>query len=288
MNTALIITVTLLVIISALMLLLIPPLIPVPDPYSAYNIYWDGYSKAVSICNASISYYGINNATAIILIPMIKPPKSLVEELMNFTVSGGTLIIISNGGYYGNYILKYMGLNAAFANTTVVDPIMNFVNEHLPVATVSTNYQEVIGAQYVILDNTTYIEVPNEGNYEVMVWTSPFSTSGITKGPFPIVVLTHYGRGIIVLISDPAIFMNSLINHYGNAQLLRWLCSGKRVVYMEGFIERISPLSILRIYGHYAYKYLRSGSIRYLLVVLPMVPLMVLVIVRETRGGIRG
>ncbi|MGC8542491.1 MAG: DUF4350 domain-containing protein [Vulcanisaeta sp.] len=268
-----------LVIFIAVMLIA-PPLLPVPDPYSAYNIYWNGYSKAVHVCNASISYYRISNASVIIMIPMIKPSVGFVNQLINFTRSGGTLIILSNGIYYGNYILKTMGIDASISETPIVDPIMNYINEHLPLAVINSKYADVIGAKYIVLDNSSYILISNGYNYDVITWTSSYSMSGDLKGPFPVIVSIPYGNGTVILIADPSIFMNSLLNYYGNEQLLKWLCSGKRVIYLEGFIEKVTPLAFLRMFDDYLYAGFSAGGIKYLLITLPLILLIIWIIVR--------
>ncbi len=161
MNYPLIIAIVIILIIA---LILLSPLLPVPDPYSAYNIYWNGYSRAVNICNATVRYYGISNAHIIMLIPMTKPPSNFINELVNFTKSGGVLIIISNGEYYGNYILNAMGIGAEFSNSSVIDPVMNYVNPSLPIAMISPAYQGSIGAQYLLLDNSSYIVLVGNEN----------------------------------------------------------------------------------------------------------------------------
>ena len=282
MNYPLIIAI-MIILITALILL--SPLLPVPDPYSAYNIYWNGYSKAITICNATVRYYGTNNASVIMLIPMMKPSITLINELINFTRSGGVLIIISNGEYYGNYILRAMGINAEFSNSSIIDPIMNYVNPSFPIAVVSPTYQGIIGTQYLLLDNSSYIVLMGNEDAVIIAETSPFSEVNGVNGPFPVITKMPYGSGSVVLIASPSMFMNSMINYYGNSALLHWLCSGGNVVFLEGFIAKVTPLAILRVYGHYAYTGLRTLWTKYLIVVLPIAIVIVIMIVDELRGG---
>ena len=274
-----------LILLALALLVLIPPLIPEPNPYDAYNIYWNGYSAAISYCNATVSYGNIQNASTVILIPMIKPTQYFVSQLMNFTRSGGTLVILDNGQYFGNYILSVMNVSARFSGYIVIDPILDYVNEHLPIALISSKFINVIGTQYVLLDNSSYILLLGSGDYTVIAKTSIFSVSGNNSGPFPVVVLIPYGNGSIILISDPAIFMNSIINKYGNSNLLHWICGKGRTVFLENFIAKVTPLSVLMIYGDYVYSASHITGVNYLLVVVPLILVMIWAIVREIKGG---
>ena len=276
--------ITAIIILMIAALILMSPLLPIPDPYSAYNVYWNGYSEAVYLCNATVKYYGINDAKTVIIIPMIKPSPSFIGNLINFTRNGGVLIIISNGVYYGNYILKYMGINASFSNSSIIDPVINYVNPNLPIAMINPAFQNAIGAQYILLDNSSYIILPGKGNYIIIAETSSFSKAGNINGPFPVIAEIPYGNGSVILIADPSIFMNSMINYYGNSALLRWLCDHGNTVFLEGFIARVTLLDVLRIYGKYAYTELMTVWAKYLIMTALLVTMAVILMIKEVRG----
>lgn len=249
--------------------------IPSTDPYSPYNPYWNGYSGAVKVCNATITYYDLNNASTVILIPMVKPGTAFIQELTRFLNRGGTLIILDNGMYFGNYILNALNVTERFSETPVIDPVINYGNEHLPIA------KSILpNATYVLLNNPTYIR--NVVNGDVIVWSSQYSSSGGVMGPLPIVVVVDYGNGRLILVADPAMFINSMLGEYGNEELLKWMCLKGPVVFLDGYIAKPSIISTIREYLIFTYGYTHSIGVNYLLTIMPI---LIVTIWFTVRGG---
>lgn len=258
------ITYVVLLIIMALIILVVTALYaPSTDPYSPSNPYWDGYLSAVRICGANITYYEIGNASTVILIPMVKPGNSFIARLKGFLNGGGTLVLLDNGMFFGNYILTKLNITERFASTPVIDPVINYGNEHLPIA-IST----LPGINYVVLNDPTYIL--NAPSDSVVLWSSQFSSAGDVKGPLPIVAVVNYGHGKLILVADPAMFVNTMLGLYDNEELLEWLCSRKPVVFINGYVAKISPISIIREYLVLSYEYVRIAGVNYLLAIIPI------------------
>ncbi|GAB6948047.1 hypothetical protein JCM16161A_21770 [Vulcanisaeta sp. JCM 16161] len=272
-------------LLSPALLLLIIILIalgPSLTPFDAYNTYWDGYSTASSIC-LKPTYTLPNNLTgisSIFIIPETNLSRPLVNSLLNYVVNGGRLVVIMGNRTLSNQLLSELGVGSRFMGGVIEDPVLNIINEKFPLAFIVSNPVVATNATVIALDDAAAIRI-NDPNAVVIAVTSEFSVLGNSTGPFPVVVAVPIGRGYVVLVSSPGIFINSMINEADNAEFLASLCGNGTALFLEGALAS-NPQVIVRAWLLTAYAYLSTYPINYLTIVMPIViTIMVLLIRRQ-------
>jgi len=271
----------LLSIIAVVVLIIAVALGPSLAPFDVNNTYWDGYSTAASIClKPAYALNGPINASAVFVIPEIRIPRSQVDLLLNYVEGGGRLVVI-NGGPWSNELLRELGLSSRFLNTVIQDQTLNYVNNKFPLAFAISNPAIPINASVIVLDNATPIMIEDPGAV-ILAETSPFSRAGNESGPFPVIVAIPLGRGYVILISTPSIFMNSLINEASNSELLRDLCNGT-ALYLENTLAMNNAQLLTRSYLYTAYSVMLIYPLNYLLITLPLLISSIVLLIRGKR-----
>jgi len=271
----------LLSIIAVVVLIIAVALGPSLAPFDVNNTYWDGYSTAASIClKPAYALNGPINASAVFVIPEIRIPRSQVDLLLNYVEGGGRLVVI-NGGPWSNELLRELGLNSRFLNTVIQDQTLNYVNNKFPLAFAISNPAIPINASVIVLDNATPIMIEDPGAV-ILAETSPFSRAGNESGPFPVIVAIPLGKGYVILISTPSVFMNSLINEAGNSELLRDLCNGT-ALYLENTLAMNNAQLLTRSYLYTAYSVMLTYPLNYLLITLPLLISSIVLLIRSKR-----
>lgn len=268
----------LLSIITIAALVIVVALGPSLTPFDVNNTYWDGYSTAASICLKPV--YVLNgpiNASAVFVVPEVEIPRAQVDLLLRYVEGGGRLVVI-NGGPPSNELLRELGLNSRFSGAVIEDPVLNYINDKFPLAFIVSNPLLPINASVIVLDNATPIIIRDPGSI-VLTETSPFSRAGNESGPFPVVVAVPLGRGYVILVSTPSIFMNSLINEAGNSELLRALCNGT-AIYLENALAVNNAQLLIRSYLYSAYFAMLTYPLNYLLITLPLIATSIVLLIR--------
>lgn len=268
------------VLITAIILLAlvaILTLMPTNIPYDTNNPHWDGYSKAAKICGLRQIYQisSINDYSLIFLIPQVPPSQSLIKQLSRFITNGGKLVVLSNNLMYGNSVLKGLGVsNVEISNGTVMDFVFNLGSPYMPLCYVS-NTMLINESLIVALDNASPLIV--SGNAVVIASTSPLSKASSSVGSFPVIAYTKYGKGYVIIISTPAVFMNSLINSYNNTEFLRMLCINETSGIIETTLINNDIQLMLRGLLLEVYSILSMKPINYITSIIPLIAVSLIV-----------
>ncbi len=253
-------------------------------PYGPHNEAWNGYSIAASKCLRPV-YYPDYNADSIFIIPMT--PISGEGELAGFVERGGRLVVLG-GNEYAAALLRGLGINASFINGTITDPAFNALNEDFPLAIVLNNPAAPSNATALALYGAEPITI--NGSYAAVAETSILSRAGEGggaggggRGPFLVAAAVPRGRGYVVIVSDPAIFMNSIIGMQDNEEFLQSLCGGKAVLW-AGELRVDSPSRLVRLAIGYAAR-AASTPWSYALIAAPL--LAAAILLNWNRGGRR-
>ena len=270
--------------ISVILLLLITIAIalgPSLTPFDIYNTYWDGYSKAASICLRP-TYSLPNNlsgVSSIFIIPETNISTSLTTKLLNYVVNGGRLVILVGNETITNQLLGELNIGSRFMGGVIEDSVFNVANEKFPLAFILNNSVIPTNATVIALDNAVAIRI-NDPGAVVIAETSRFSVVNNVTGPFPVIVAIPVGRGYVVLVSSPGAFMNSMIGEADNAAFLRSLCGDGTALFIEGALAG-NPQFIIRTGLLTAYGYVSTYPINYLVIIMPIIITIIVLLIRR-------
>lgn len=252
---------------------------PSTADFYVMNPFWNGYEKLVSYTNA-IPIFTRDNFTSTIqrilsmnqqyntVIVTISYTNYTLEEISliyEYVKSGGSLIVLDDFSPSANYLLSRLGLNLYINNTGVlIDPLYYYKDPHLPKVR-----GRIENKAYDIILNYASVINGNLSNAEILIESSPFSYLDLDNsgtwdpnepfGPFIIGVRIGIGRGTLILISDPSIWLNSMINLADNLSFAKRLLNNKTIYIDQSHIPKplqeslrehfINLIDIFRSYG---------------------------------------
>jgi hypothetical protein len=231
--------------------------------YMEGNTTWNGIKDFVSSFDANtIDSLGILDSapkdSILLAIPTLSYGEKDLGSLAQFISNGGTLLLMDDFGY-GNTFLQYLKLDVRFAPGVLLDPLFCYKNQELP-RIVSFSPALAAGSINAITLNRG-TSLTSVGNGDVLAQSSDMSFMDLNengtwnqnepKGPFVVAAEYRINAGSIVLVSDPSIIINSMLDVDENAAFMRYLTTGKG----EGsqlYIDRShlieSPLDISKLF----------------------------------------
>ena len=220
--------------------------------FGVYNSAWNGasgLSKQANAVNASsdvilkTSAYTTTNpnqTVAFILSPKTRYNSSDRARLKQFVSNGGTLVIANDFGSHGNGLLKATGATARFNGQVVRDERHNYRSPAFPKATNVSNSSLTNNVTALTLNYGTTLK-PN--NATPLVRTSEFAyldTNGNEQlddnenmTSRPVVTIESVGKGHVIAVSDPSIFINAMLKRPGNQQFAQNIISGHSHVLLD-------------------------------------------------------
>jgi len=225
---------------------LLVPTIKTTQPYSVFNREKDGCSNFFKLM------YSINNNTQPLIYPynkkdlkensvlfIISPDVGFTEEEIESLkeyISSGNILILADNSTEGNSILKHLNISFRFSK----DPLYDI-----------TRPVELYSQGYILMENPSVILGKDRGT--VVVYSSRSSRMGEYPEPgeestYSLIVERDYGRGKIVLISDPTIFKNEFFNY--NREFLKgyFNYSEKSAVYFDEYHHLdVNPQNVVTV-----------------------------------------
>lgn len=230
--------------------------------YSIYNNNWNGLSTFRAVIESegyqvkplisSLSCINrINNKSVLFIIgPSTFYDTLSAPALIDYLSKGGKVIIADDFGSsssllsFLSVIIPGVGL---FEGHLLLDSGSYDKNVSLPVITYFSSHPIFNGVNAIMLNYATIIA----GSMTFLAYTSSLSwldananyayDAGELIGPFPVVASTVYGNGTIILISDPSVFNNDMINRADNLRfavnLVNWAAdynTSTLVIFDEG------------------------------------------------------
>ncbi len=214
----------LVILTAALVILLIIVIwfFPSDEDFRIENPFWNGVKEmgsnypATPLESLSALPSPPQEAT-LIIIPYLTFTPDELEELSSFVTRGGTLILADDYGY-GNQILANMGLKARFARQSLLDPLSNYRNKWFPLIPHFNPSALTSNINSLVFNHATSLTgVEPE---DILALSSSFSfldsngnqtwDEGEPAGSLPVISRHKLGDGMIILISDPSIFINSM------------------------------------------------------------------------------
>ncbi|GAA0240986.1 DUF4350 domain-containing protein [Haladaptatus pallidirubidus] len=250
--------------------------------FGIYNSAWDGSSKlsaeaeatgsTVTVARSVEEYDSVppKGTIAFVLSPDKPYNPSARQNLQQFVQNGGTLVIAEDFGSHSNALVQALGVNARFDGHLVRDDRYNYQSPALPVAHNVKNHSYTENVSALTLNHGTAIRTQNgsaivQSSGYAYLDTTPNSkldnNETITNHS---VVTTHsVGQGQVVLVSDPSIFINSMLERPGNKAFVQNLVSEHENVLLDtSHTSQLPPLmaAVLFIRDSAAAQILLGGS----------------------------
>lgn len=218
---------------------------PATDDYNPENPFWNGLKTLKNITNATYitsitqlkQIITPQQITVLILGPE-KPFTTQEAQTIKEILEKGATILVADDFGQANTLLKQLEIPCKFTQHLLVDPIFYYKNQKLPKIfhiekTTWTKNIEELTLNYATTLNITSPEI------KILATSSKYSYLDINinnqwdpeepKGNQPILAQTNIKEGTLLLLSDPSIFINSMINKSNNTQLLKNIIEGKTV-----------------------------------------------------------
>ncbi len=246
--------------ISLTILLMLMIIIPSTDDFSPDNPLWNGLTSFYHEFNASIvDVRSLSSMPREAVLLIIGPSYNLsIADAIGIRrlVEGGMTLIIADDFGSGNSILEDLGISTHISGKVLRDEIFMYRSPSLPRAIARINNS--VFELYLNYPST----IEPDGKGICIAYSSPFSyldinlngihDDGEPYGPFCIIYMEPLGSGKVFIISDPSIFINSMIGLGGNLAMMKSIV-GSRNVYI-----------LTRLWSESRYTYVRSLVIEFL------------------------
>jgi hypothetical protein len=225
------------------------------DDFSTYNPEWNGSKQIKNDLSENhtvislpitddISAYDPDTTAYVILRPESNFSKKDGDIIKKFIENGGLLILADDFGS-GNNLLNNLTIRIAFSNMLMLDDVNYWENITFPVvATNITNVSNVtmnFPTSLIIKDNSVKILASSS----MFSWLSTGNMERRSGGSFPVIASTASGKGTIIAIADPSIFINSMLAMSDNRLLLGKLVENRNIIIFDE-TTRMPPISIIQ------------------------------------------
>ena len=212
---------------------------PTNSDFKGENPSWNGARaflddfRALPLSSLDVLLAAPQEST-LLVIPYMEFTTSDLKILENYVSSGGKLVVLDDYGF-GNHILEHLKIETRFTGNQLLDTLFNYENENFPkiVNFVSESTTSEIGN--LVFNHATSLENVPQDN--IIAWSSYFSfldenqnseyDEGEPEGPFPVIANFQIGKGELVLISDPSILINSMLEMGDNRRFLENIAQGQ-------------------------------------------------------------
>jgi hypothetical protein len=247
---------------------------PSMDDFDLDNPGWNGLSKFKSMVEPNSGLEGLNPVDSVLfLIGPSKPfSEADVSAFKMFLMEGGLVVLMDDYGS-GNDLLAALNLSARFINVELRDPLFRGKDSRLVKIVDVKASPYTLNVSSLIFNCATALDGVREG--EVLAYSTPFSyldgngnglpDEGEPRGPFPVMAEIEYGEGVLILISDSSLFINSMMDE--NYVLLRGLEADKRV-FIDVLHWEPSKLTLFKADLGRAYDFIKAYEVKYTLLAL--------------------
>lgn len=223
--------------------------------FGAYNPAWDGASDLRSLAesqgaepqvllNTSAYARAGNGTVAVVLSPETGYNASERARIREFLERGGTLVVAEDFGPQGNALLQSVGATARVNGTLLRDERTHYRAPELPLAepVEASNDTSPTGRYTEGVDTLTlnYGTAVEPGNATVLARASGFAylDSNGNGQPddaeplreYPVATVESVGEGRVVVVSDPSLFVNAMLDREGNRAFVANVLAADRVL----------------------------------------------------------
>lgn len=222
-------------------------------PFGPYNYAWDGTSEFrdriaedpdtdLEIVHETDQYEAgdADETVAFVIAPETDYDETDTERIRQFVENGGTLVVLDDFGQHSNELLSAIGASARTDGRLLRDDVTHESAPTMPVVTTVGDTALAPGIDEVTLNHATAVE---PGNATVLLETSEFAyfaeteTGNLSAGDElesrPVMTTEEVGSGQVVVIGDPSILINTMIDRSDNAPLVEGLYANASVVLFD-------------------------------------------------------
>lgn len=231
-----------------------------------YNADWDGTSEIRSAAESAgaettvaqnVSTYAATDPARTLAV--VLSPSDVYgsdgKAVRSFLRSGGTLLVAEDYGPHGNQLLATVEADARVTGTPLRDEQRAGPSPAFPRATAATNHTYTTGVDGLILNHGSTIDA---GNATPLYVSSEFSYLDANRNDAlddsetlrqrPVVTVESVGEGHVIVVSDPSVFLNAMLERSDNAAFLQTLVeSHDRVVLDVSHSAPLPPLVTARL-----------------------------------------
>lgn len=231
--------------------------------FSAHNAAWNGtsglaeQSEAVGVPTTTAldtRAYPTDDAegtVAVVLSPDSGYDGADRERVRRFVRNGGTLVVAEDLGSHANPLLSAVGAQAQVDGRTVRDERYHYRSPSLPYAYRTADHPLTSGVAGLTLNYGTPVE-PNGAT--PLVSTSSYAyvdgngngelDAAETMDSRPVATVEQVGQGRVVVVGDPSIAINAMLDREGNRAFVRNLFRGAdEVVLDQSHSAEVPPLA---------------------------------------------
>lgn len=236
--------------------------------FGVYNPAWDGASQlqeqATAVdtdsriaLNTSV-YRGVdpNETVALVLTPDRAYEPRDAARLRRFVERGGTLVVAEDFGPHSNQLLEDVGATTRVDGRLLRDERYYHRSPNITVATGVQRSQFTTGVDQLTLNHGTALVANTSpaSESDVLVNSSSFAyLDGNRNAAFddreslerrPVATVEPVGQGLVVVVADPSMMINAMLDRPGNQQFVRNVFAAHEQVILDySHAERLPPLS---------------------------------------------
>ncbi|WP_411967209.1 DUF4350 domain-containing protein [Haloferax sp. YSSS75] len=203
--------------------------------YGAFNPAWDGGSGVrdvatdsrtdVALAYNTTAYSEANESrtVAFVISPATGYSDAEATRIEAFVRDGGTLVVADDFRPHSNELLTRLGASARLEQTPLRDDRHQYKTGAFPIATQTNESPLTRDVDQLTLNHPTTVS-PNGST--VLVRSSNFSYQDLdddaeldeseTLQSHPIVTTERLGAGTVVVVSDPSVFINAMLDQPDN------------------------------------------------------------------------
>jgi hypothetical protein len=235
--------------------------------FGAYNPTWEGTSALrqeasavgtdtiVATTSSDYARSDPESSVAVVLSPDSPYTSGETARLRTFVQSGGTLVVAEDFGAQTNPLLAGLGAQARVDGRPLRDGQQYYRSPALAVATEVTTTSLTAGVDQLMLNHGSVVQ-PNGSR--VLVRSSPYAYLDENRNgtldddeqltTYPVVTTEPLGDGRIVVVSDPSIFINAMLDRPDNRQFARTLLSNHETAVLDySHVGKVPPLTAAKI-----------------------------------------
>jgi hypothetical protein len=236
---------------------------PIQEAYHPLNQDWNGCSRIANITSNTtllLSYdKPLPNSTSLLAIigPSVNFTERESSSIGRFLTDGGVVLLADDFGT-GNSLLEGLNVSARFSKEPLADLYYYSKNPDFPIISNLSPSPATDNLNAIVLDRPSYINIGNSSSVTKIGSSSPFSFIDLSGNgrpltneninPYTVLATVRIGRGIMLLVADPSMFINNMIGIYGNMRLFQnaLKMGGSSVIFDTTHLAR-AALTDLRI-----------------------------------------
>lgn len=205
---------------------------PTTTDFRTQNPFWNGLRSLerqfqITLLESLSALPKEPRGSVLVVIPYLQVDDADVARLRSY-LEGGGVVILADDYAYGNSVLEGLGVEARFINAPLIDPLFNYRTEYFPLATklapspltdevssIALNYAAALeGDGLTVVASSSafsYLDLNSDGVRD----------GGDPLGPLPVVGLTTIGRGNLILVADPSVFIDAMLGAGDNGQFVQ-------------------------------------------------------------------